>query len=398
MGKRIHGGKCLIAVCALTLLSGCWDRVEIDERGFVTGVAIDLVKKKGEEANEESSAQQFKGTYQIIVPAGLRSGGNESGGGGESYFNISASERSIMALTARLATKTSRTPYFEHLAIIVLSKDVVKGKSADLADLLDFFLRDNEMRRDVKVLITDGKASDIFNIKSQNEKYPLAYIESTLKNNFKSNYMLPPSRIGDIHEQILKDISFTIQKISHYEDGISLVGAALFGGDHAFVGFLSGEETQGLNFMRQQIKGGVVETQMDEQIVDFEVERAKSEIHAYPDGDSFRFVIKVRAEGALGKSIRNLDVAKLSTITAMEEAFAKKIEAVCYETITALQKEYNTDAIGLLSYLRQNHYRSWLKLKDNWDEGENLFSDAKIEVQAKVNIRRLGNINQSEGE
>ncbi|TYP72428.1 Ger(x)C family spore germination protein [Paenibacillus methanolicus] len=386
----------LLFLLHAVLLSACWDRVEIDQRGFVAGVAIDKEPQREETSQKQGKAPEIVGTYQMLVPSGLRSGGKEGGSPGAAFFNMSVTERSIMALSARMAAKTSRTPYFEHLQVILLSNEAVKDGRLDFADILDFFLRNNEMRRDINVLIADGDAKRLLSVKSMNESYPAAYIDSAINNYKKTCYMRPESRIGYVHEQILKNVSFTIQKISAYEDGISLTGAALFDSHHRFVAFLSGSETGGLNFLKGDVKGGVVETSMDDDIIDFDIERATRNIKARREGDNFKFTVEIEAEGTIGKSIRKLDVAKLSSIRKMEDLFAKEIVQLSEKTIRTLQKKYKKDAIGLGMHLYQNKLMSWEELSENWEDGRQLFADATIEVKAEVNIRRLGNINQSE--
>lgn len=396
MRRWRRGATVLLLILFPALLSACWDRVEIDQRGFVAGVAIDKEPQKEESSQKQGNASELIGTYQMLIPSGLRSGGKEGGSPGSAYFNMSVTERSIMALTARMAAKTSRTPYFEHLQVIIISNEAVKEGSSDFADILDFFLRNNEMRRDINVLIADGDAKRLLSVSSMNESYPAAYIDSVINNYKKTSYMRPESRIGYVHQQILKNVSFTIQKITGYDNGISLTGAALFDSNHRFVGFLSGPETGGLNFLKGDVKGGVVETSMGDDIIDFDIERATRKIKAKRENGNFKFTIEIETEGTIGKSIRRLDVTKRSAIQKMEKLFAKEIVKLSEKTIATLQNKYKKDAIGLGLYLYQNKLMSWKEVSENWEDGKQLFNDAKIEVKAEVNIRRLGNINQSE--
>lgn len=74
--------------CTLSILTGCWDRVEINQRGFVVGVAID-------KPETNKSKNTYKGTYQMIVPGGLKQnsgsqgssqGSNANPHAGQAYF------------------------------------------------------------------------------------------------------------------------------------------------------------------------------------------------------------------------------------------------------------------------------------------------------------------------
>jgi spore germination protein len=405
----IKRGVSYLCLCiGLLMLTSCWDRIEIDQRGFVTGIAIDKAEQDEETDSKSSSSKKYVGTYQIITPSGLKgSGGGKEAGGekgsaseGNAFFNISSTQNSMSSLAAGLAAQTSRAPYFEHLKIIIISAEVAKSEN-EFADVLDFFLRDNQMRRGIVVLITDGKAKDVLDVKVKNEKYPVAYIESILKNIKYSSFMMPEVRIGDVHEQLLKKDAFAIQKISADKEGISLSlqGSSIFDGTkHKLVGFLSGEETQGLNFMTGQVQGGVVETTINGKFIDLKIDHASRKIKVQNlANDHFKFIIQVNVEGMIGKSISELDLNETETIKKVEEHFQKEIEMESQKTIHTLQKTYKKDAIGLGAFLHQNHYKTWTKVQTDWDQGDQIFSNqVEVEVQAKVKIPEIGIVNENE--
>ena len=56
-----------ILMILLLFLTGCWDEVEIEERAFVSGVAVDLAEE------QSSSTTKIELTSQLIVPANLSS-------------------------------------------------------------------------------------------------------------------------------------------------------------------------------------------------------------------------------------------------------------------------------------------------------------------------------------
>lgn len=300
------------------------------------------------------------------------------------------------AIAAKMSEKTSRSPYFEHLRIIIISSDVAKSK-ANLPNILDFFLRNSEMRRGVQILIADGKASDILDILPNNESTPIDYISSIAKNNQKTNYMLPESRIGDVHEFLIKQESFVLQAIRKEDGGVTLNGSALFdGSNNQLLGFLSGEETQGLNFITKRVKGGIIESKINDQIVGFKVERSNRKFYVQQTSPGhMKFTIKITAEGTLDKSITNIDPSDGKTLEALEKSLVDKLIYTTNKTIRKLQHAYKKDALGLGPYLFQDHNKMWKPIANNWDTGENLFSQAEVDVQVKVIIRRIGNIFES---
>lgn len=383
-------------------LAGCWDRVEINKRGFVVGVALDMAHHEGD-AREKTHypGPLLKGTFQFIVPAGLKAsaGGASptSGVGGRGYFNIGVEESNMSALTAMLSSRTSRSPYYEHLKLIIISKEIARDDSM-FADVLDYFLRGKEMRRDMHVLIAENKASDVLNVKPLNENYPMAYIESTITNVTQTNYMLHASRLGDVHENLLGKNSFTIQNVRLDEGAIILTGAALFdGADHRMIGTLNGETTQGLNFLTDQVKGGIVETTYNDNSIAFDIIRASRKINLKGnDNGKLKFAVSIACEGVYVKSAEQVDLYDSKTLQAIQKRFESEIVRVANLTLQSLQHKYKRDAIGLGVYLYQDHYRAWKKIEADWEQGRQLFAEADIEVTANVSIRRIGDINHSE--
>ncbi|UJF35034.1 Ger(x)C family spore germination protein [Paenibacillus hexagrammi] len=329
-----------LVLLGTTVLTGCWDRVEIDQRGFVTGVAIDK--------NQSKDKHKYKATYQLVSPSGLKQG-SQGGGGSTSkaYFNLSTTENSMPALSARMASKTSRSPYFEHLKIIVISEEIARTKGY-FGDLLDFFLRNSEMRRGVQIIISSGKASDILNIQPVNENMPVEYITSIVKNFRKTNFMLPQSRIGDVHEFLVRKESYAIQRIKLEDSGVTLDGAAIFdGSSNTLVGMLSGQESQGLNFIKNETKGGILESKLNERSIDFNIERMNRSIKLTSgETQPLTFDISIQVEGTLDKSVLGIDPLDEEELKKLQDNIQQLLESNCYKTITRLQKDFKKRSNG----------------------------------------------------
>src|SRR5690606_35375342 len=128
-----------------------------DQRGFVVGVGLDSAAPKEEEG--ENATKKYTGTFQIIRPSGLSTSSSASAGGQQSaYLNVQSADISMPAITARFSNIVGRSPFFEHLQLIVLSANTARTPDA-ITDVLVYFLRDVEMRRDIKIMKSPGKAS-----------------------------------------------------------------------------------------------------------------------------------------------------------------------------------------------------------------------------------------------
>lgn len=407
MAKR--AGVIFMIICISFLTAGCWDRVEIDELGFVVGIAIDSPRghpeKKGEEdSNNKKQRGKFVVTYQLVVPSGLKQSGSTGGGGGsdgkqKAYFNVTLEGDTMSSLAARLSSKTSRAPFFEHLQVVLISDEVARQKGA-FADLIDYFLRDSEMRRSLKIMIVKGNAKQVLEVNPPNENLPAKFISSAAENTRKTSRMLAESRLGEVHEKLLKRESYLIQLISTTKDqkDISIMGSALFDG-HAnrLIGFIGGEETAGVNFIKGKINGGVVNAKINDYLLGYELnwERRRMQVDVR-NPDHLVFHIHIKSKGIIEQSFEQLDFTKEETIKLMESEVSQEIKRMTEHAIRKMQKGYGKDVFDFELYLYREHYATWKKIKDDWEEGKKLFSKATMEVTVETEVQRSGSVLKSE--
>lgn len=397
----------LFTLVLLVLTAGCWDRVEIEERGFVIGVAIDVPKmsQKAEQRKTELEKSprgkaRYAVTYQFVVPGKLQSaGGSKSTASGQAYLNLTSEGDALFDIDKQLAGRASRYPYYEHLKVIAIS-DQVAGNDHEFARVLDFFLREPEMRRSAKVFVTAGEARNILNVEPSNEKLPVMYINSVSENSVRNASILPETKLGDIHEHLLGERSFVVQRMTSAEDRheVKLEGAAVIRGENSqMAGALGPEETEGLNLLTGKFRAGNVKAEVKNKLVVCDLTMKKRTITAdVSDPQHIRFRIRIEAEGAIGESYaQSLDLLKRKSVDRVEQAAEREIVRMTKLAIRKLQRDFQTDAMGLGANLQQNHYKIWKQIGDNWEKGRRYFTQCEIQVEPRVLIRRTGTVNRS---
>jgi spore germination protein len=380
------------------LLTGCWDQVEIEDRGFLIGVAIDLVEETNEHSDKPEGKYVYKGTYQFVVPAGLSQGGSGQGGAAKkAYKNISIKSDSMLEQTRYLAAEVSRTPFAQHLQMIIISENVAKSPQA-FGNILDFFLRDDETRRGIKILIAEGEAGPILDISPEPESLPVMHIDSVTENVYKNARILPERRIGIIHARLVDRKSFVVPKIKVDDQKVDMTGAAVFHGhNNQMVSFINGDITEGLNLITGEYKGGVIKAKVEDELIVYEIKREKSVINVdVKNKENIQFHIKILTEGPIGESFSRLDYMNPKNLSKLETAVEKEIERKVSETIKTFQEDLKVDALGLDGYLQREDYDTWKRIKQDWDDGENYFSNSTIKVQVDIVVQAPGAINESE--
>nr|WP_263326309.1 Ger(x)C family spore germination protein [Neobacillus sp. Marseille-Q6967] len=393
----MYKGFLYVSLCLL--LTGCWDQVESEERGYVIGVGIDpsdhdkLEDRDEAEVTEDTIAKErFKVTFQFVVPSALQGKGGDSSQIQNPFLNTAGSGNTMFQIIRDMSKKMARSPYFQHIKMIIISDEV--AKKGYFPEVLDIFLRDHEMRRSTKIMISKDTTKDILESRTRVEKLPVMYIDSIAENAYKNGELLPPVNIGKTHKFLIGTNSFLIPFIKSNSQKVDLSGSAIFKGDSKkMIGTLSGMETQGVNFITGELKGGVIEVIVDGQLIVFEIKNAKRKIHAnVTNKDQIDFTIDVVVEGNVSEDFGDYSISKPKNVAKLEEKVAKKIETLTAGVVEKTQKEYNADVLGLGSFLHQEYYDSWKTIKNDWESGSHVFSKSNIHVNAKVIVRTIGTI------
>lgn len=369
-------------------MSGCSERKEIEERGFVVGAAFDVVK----EENEEKKPPRMKGTYQLVLPSALAQQGGGQGADGAQYMNINATADSIFTQIREASKKISRSLFFPHIKVVIFSKDLLKQQNF-LEQTLDIFFRAHEMRRNIKIFVSKDQAGKIFEQNAKPENLPAKYIDLLADHADVNSFMLEAVRIGEVQEMLTSKRSFVLPVLELTKQGVKMEGAAIFKEkNNKLVGLLSGKDTQGLNYIIGKKASGFVTIRKKEKVFTYEIHKIRRKIRAsFTDPRHPKFIIDVYPEGVLAEVYLGGD-AKVWSEKRMNSYIAKEMERIVGRTIKKVQKEYKTDVLELGDYYKQHNYKKWKEVEKNWDYGENYFMKTDIAVRVHPVVEHSGSL------
>lgn len=119
-----------------------------------------------------------------------------------------------------------------------------------LQNTLDVYIRDHEMRRNIRLFVSNKNAEAILKQSAKPENLPAQYIDMLAEHPPKNAQMIEAARIGEVQEKMISNRSFVLPILELTKQGVQMNGAALFRGkDNKCVGNLSGEETLGMNYI-----------------------------------------------------------------------------------------------------------------------------------------------------
>ncbi|WP_010529585.1 Ger(x)C family spore germination protein [Lentibacillus jeotgali] len=371
-------------ILMIAFMTGCWDSVEIEQRGFVLGIAVDVPK---EGTGNENAATM---TNQLVVPSAL-GGPTQSSGDQKAFANLSATGNSMFAVLRELSTQTSRSPYLPHLQAMVVSSELAE-KPHMFASIMDLFLRDHEMRRSVSIIISEGEAKEMLEVTTENEKIPVMHIQSTLENSYKNAGVIKPVRIGEVHSYLLKQDSYVLPRMVKRGDKLDHEGAAVFQGySNRMIGTLGSQETKGYNLITGRTAGGSLKAEVEDQPVTVEMMSLNSSIRITNiAAERVDVSVNAQVEGQISETFGTQNVTSEENVKELEKSMESKMKKLMNQTIEKVQKELQADVLGIEEELRRHHYNHWEKIKNDWDHGQNIFAESTINVTAQVNIDAPG--------
>ncbi|WP_145053513.1 Ger(x)C family spore germination protein [Paenibacillus xylanexedens] len=388
--------RTITSLCILLLISGCWSSREIEELSLYVGLGIDVAQETEFEKSVADQggdyAKQKVVTATVQIAPGYASGQNsgQSGSpsaGKTSYSNEQLTGDSMLQIFRQFALRRDRPLIGHHLKVIVISKDIAKTYGLD--QLLDFVLRDNDIRPNCLVLISHRRAIDVLT-SDDPTRIPAFYLTGISNNAYLSNKIMEPVPLTKLDAQMQSGSSFLLQNVLSFKGEDKFSGASIFKGETTkFIGELNQTDLEGLSWLMAKERGGVVKTYNKQGFtVLYEIKKKKTKITPKVVGNNISFDVKTESEGWLMEDWRAPEEEeKGAYLRELEKNFTDMAEQQIDQVLHKLQHTYKVDVADFRDSLRIKYPKVWKKVKDDWDE---VFSTVPITYKVKINITSPG--------
>ena len=394
LSDRLVNALLLSLVCLL--ITGCWDQRELQERAFVLAAAIDVNKEPDDTKGLrriESFTHAFGGypyrlSLQVLKPGPGGSDSEQQQSGGKTY-TLSNTGISMFEMVRDMRGQTSKALWFEHIQIVIISEEAVK--EAGLSKLLDFFLRDGEMRWRTRVYITPGNARKLMDFKPPTGEPGGVYLAAMARQGKKNPHIAEArTDLGFTNATINQNGDVAMPRIELAEDKVKINGLALFKKDR-FVGYVDEYTVKGLKFIRGTERSALIPFERPVHpgdFVVFELFRHNTKLTPHVAGDSIWFTLDIAMRGNLGEvaCARAHDTRDPVYIEKARAAFAREAERnIAHAQIVC--QSMGVDALGFARYLKAYKPEAWEKIKDNWEE---VFPTIPLYTSVNVTILHVG--------
>jgi len=383
----------IILLMLSPILSGCWNRRELNDLAIVAAIGIDKAKDK------------YLVTVQVVDPGEVASRRGSTGQSPVSTYH--AVGGTVFEAIRKMTTSTPRKLYFSHLRIFVIGEELARHGMGEVLDLLS---RDQEGRTDFYITVAkDTTAQAVLNVLTPLEKIPASKLYASLEVSAKSWAPTVAVQLDELITNIVDPgIQATLTGVTIRGDleagnkkknlespdvptRIQYKGIAIFRGDK-LVGWMNEEESKGYSNITDQLHSTVIETACPNGgRLAVEVIRSKSSIKAkIRDGKPEAEVI-MHTEANVADVECKIKLTKSSTLYELENAAGAAMQKHAEHAVVKAQR-LKCDVFGFGDAIHRAAPGYWKHNKDNWDEQ---FSKMPIRFKVNVKIRRIGTIGES---
>ncbi|HWI63674.1 MAG TPA: Ger(x)C family spore germination protein [Symbiobacteriaceae bacterium] len=354
-------------------LSGCWDRVEVNDLAVITLVGIDRAD------------EGVRLTVAVMAPKQPATGGGAGGPGrATSYVVYTDTGTTVMDAVRRIQLAVPRRLFWGHTRVLVLGRDFARD---GIRPAIDFWSRHREPRLLMHVAVAEGEAGELLRARPKLEQLLSEALRETIN---LRGFLRTRLRDLVIDLRTGGHPVLSLARLDPAGDGqqdVRIAGVALLRGDR-LAGTLSDEEATGLEWVLGEVNRAVTTVGMPGGMVSFELVRARSLILPRIEQGRLRVQIQAEAQAKLRENTTGLDVGKEENLLRLRQELEKQITQKITEVVRLAQKEYRTDFLRLGDAVHRFMPVLWeQRLKQDWDRQ---FAELPVTVTVSVPIRETG--------
>lgn len=416
---------CSICIILLFCVSGCANRVEINERSMVLGVGIDKPmalessasgadEEDSDEASEEeeNSEEEDMGTgeaastdyirippptedqmprYAMTIEAPLvgNIASDSSGGGSEGVESVvvTSTGNTLWEIERSLGLRLGRENFYGHLAVIVISDEVARG---GLEPVLDFFTRRRDVLQNIPVVISNGEARKVMEVIPEEEQSAGIHLNTLLSSVYRTGSKIN-SNMLDIRRSLVSTGNAVLPRVRASSSTEMTVGGGAVIKDWKLRGWLSELETSGYNLITgaDNISGGglsVVDPKDRKQLITSLIRKYSVKTKVTLENGHPVYTIKVVSEWDIVEKGSDLSTWNVQYIRQIERLIESELERRIITVIDKMQREFKADIFGFGVMLLQRYPDYWKSVETQWDD--KYFPQIKVTVDPSVKIRR----------
>lgn len=371
-----------VLALSFVLITGCWDRTELNE--------LAIVLASGSDWSEDG---QYELSDQIVVPAQLSSSQTSSGGQGKGYLVVWDQGHDLLDAAQKLQSRLARKIFLGHRRAIFFGERLAKH---GLSHVMDEYTRNPDLRlRGDIFLVRDGTARAALLASHSFERVPaLADVKALKTTGGPSDVTLRDFLIAASSETSIPTMQVIELGGSESDDPAQkgdrkISGTAFFDKHLRLMGFLPLKEA----ILRQWLIGGLSHQFVTSLIpkgggyVTLDAIHLHSSMQPVLHGSQLTFYVTLEGQGTVRENETNLDLTQSQNLRLIETYLNRDTAQSAERLIEKMQTRYQADIFGFDQSVHRKYPQAWKTLRKDWPS---LFASARVVVNAKLIVKRGG--------
>ena len=354
-------------LAACLLLTGCWDKVELENRGFIVSMGID--KDNG----------QF--SLSMTMPDAAAIAGKDDGG--ERRLLLHGQGESLPAAIRDADSGIGKSLFFGQTKLAVFGAECLADADmlSQAADALD---RGSEWSRKLLILAADESvsAADVLNADSPGEPLVGTFVSNFYKTNESPVVKTDLERLT----HALNTSGVAVLPRAAVEDKkIVLSGAAVLK-DGALAGWLAAEEVRGLFWLHGEGENALVTAMYENVPAPFHVAQCTRSLAFAEDNEGLVCTLRLRVAGSVESLMLAPDMLTDGGVMAeLSLLYADEIAAEAARMFDILRDEFAADALDLQEELYKREPDLYRRFADDWASA---YAGMRLETDVVVKLLR----------
>ncbi|WP_434751259.1 Ger(x)C family spore germination protein [Paenibacillus amylolyticus] len=363
-----------------TLLTGCWDRIEINDLAIVLATGVDYKN------------DQVELTSQIFVPR--KAGGGDSSGSGGSPSGVtltrSAEGHTIAEALNRLQRKMPRNMFWGHCEVIIISEDA--GKKG-IREYIDFFLRYPQIREHAYIFSTPEPAKNILALLDPLERSSAESLRemANMKLGTRTTILELAQSIEGPNQSVILSRMLSLPPEEGQDKLITtpyIKGLSLYKGD-TYIRSAHEPLTVGILTLANELNNIIMPVNVEPEKGSYSIQPLEVKTILKPNISAGHWSMKVdvQTRGEVVLNTTDGDLTDPVVMKKLEETWASQLKEMAKSALRLTQQEMRTDLFKFGVEFRRYYPKQWKEQEADW---ERLYSDLDVDIQVHARVVRTG--------
>ncbi len=385
--------KWVLPVLFLFLCTGCYNYRELNQIALTSAIGIDKTE----------DGKEYVVTVQVLNTQKQGSDSNYSGS--QPKFILYEQKGPTLQHALRtIILESPRRLYVNHINLLMISEEVAKD---GIKEILDFFARNTEFRKDFLIAISREETSkDVMQILTPLETLNSKNIHDSITTDAKFYGLATKVTFEDLLNAYLNQrtnvVLPSVEVVGNIKKGegednikqsipdatVKLRPLAIFNGEK-MIGYLTEEESRVYNYVQGNIQNSIITSSCSENGL-FTAEIISTKTKLKPDIAKKKIDIQIKASASIKEINCNMNLLDPNSIQILENKINQEMEEVIEKDVVNIIQTYQTDIFGFEELLYKTDPSSYKKLKEQY--GDELIESLKFDVTSNVKLQTKGNI------